>query len=134
MKRILILCLVAVCLVLVAPRKVSVADDKPPVVWKTVKDFKVLKLWEQSIGPTMPQIAILQLASDDRLRELQADPLAFYKKYEIFAPQISDRAQGQYVVNLTKYCEKCPDPSVVVIVHDVGTYSAFSAFQVEGIK
>lgn len=91
-------------------------------------------MWEQSLGPQSPQIAIVQFFSAERLAELQADPLAFYKKYEIFSPQVSDRSQGQFVVNLTRYSEKSTDPSVAVIVHDVGTYSAYSAFEVEGIK
>jgi len=109
----------------------SPAPDKSTPGWKVVADFKVLKLWEDpNLGPKEPQVAILQLSAD-RQKELQNDPLAFYKKYNIFYP-LSDYAKGQFVIQLGE--SKSSDPYVAVVVHDSHTYSALASFGVDDVK
>jgi hypothetical protein len=122
------------------PGSSPLAQDKGSTGWKSVEDFKVLKLWEdRSLGPTEPQIAILQLFSADRQKELQCDPLAFYKKYNIFVPSESDFSKGQFVIKLVDYKggaskPAAGDPYVVMVIHDSHTYSAAASVEVDEIK
>jgi len=102
--------------------------------WKAVADFKVLKLWEEpSLGPKEPQIVLLQL-SFDRQKELQCDPLEFYKKYDIFAPSSSDFSKGQFVLQLGESKSESGHPYFAVVVHDLHTYSGSASFGVDQIK
>jgi hypothetical protein len=135
MKRILFGGILTTFLILWQPGSAHLAQEKVSTGWKTVSDFKVVKLWEEpSLGPKEPQIAIMQL-SVERQKELQSDPLAFYKKYEIFRPQ-SDLSKGQFVIQLgdSKYASASDDPYVAVVVHDSHTYSASASFGVDQIK
>jgi hypothetical protein len=134
MKRILFGGILTAFLILWQPGSARLAQEKIPIAWKTVADFKVLKLWEEpSLGPKEPQIALLQL-SVDRQKELQSDPLAFYKKYEIFKPSYSDLSKGQFVVQLGESKSASDDPYFAVVVHDSHTYSASASFGVDAIK
>src|SRR6266850_2903873 len=133
MKRIAFWGVLAASLILLQPVPASVAEDKTATGWKTLGDFKVLRLWQEPQGPQWPQIALLQVSSD-RLKELQNDPLAFYKKYDIFNPSHSDHDQGHFVLRFGEYSAESKDPAIVVIAHDVGTYSGFGAFEVANIK
>jgi hypothetical protein len=130
MKRIVILGMLAVALMLLAS-PVRLAQEKPPAAWRTVGDFKVLKLWEvRELGPRWPEIAILQL-SNERRKELEGDSLAFLRKYQIFK-QV-DEVRGHFVLRLLKEKkEKAAgdDPCVVIVVHDESTYAGFGAFEV----
>jgi hypothetical protein len=137
MKRILFVGILTAFLILWQPGSTHLAREKgqAPISWKTVSDFKVFRLWEQpGVGPKEPQIAILQLSSE-RQKELACDPLAFYKKYDIFKPY-SDLSKGQFVVQLgeggSKYASK--DPYIVIVVHDMHTYSATGSFAVDQIN
>jgi hypothetical protein len=133
MKRILFCGVVVASLMLLQPGRVSVAEEKQLTGWKTAGDFKILKMWEQPQGPQWPQIAILQL-SKERFKDLENDPLSFYKKYDLFKPSSSDHDQGHAVFNLVGYPAKSQDDVFVIIAHDVGTWSAFSGFEVSSIK
>src|SRR5258708_2495234 len=133
MKRILFCSVLVAFLLLLQPSPASVAEEKQRTGWKTVEDFKVLKMWEQRQGPKWPQVAMLQL-SNERFKELESDPLAFYKKHEIFGPSRSDRDQGHAVFNLLGYSAKSKDDVFVIIVHDGTTWSAFAGFEVSNIK
>jgi hypothetical protein len=116
------------------PKPSLFAQDKGSSAWKSVEDFKVLKLWEEpNLGPKEPQVAILQLSAE-RQKELQCDPLAFYKKYKIFYPKVSDLSKGQFVIQLGDSKPSPGDPYIVVVTHDSHTYSAFAAFSVDGIN
>ena len=133
MKRILIGGILTALVVLWQPGPAPLAQEKVSSGWKAVADFKVLKLWEEpSLGPKEPQIAVMQL-SVDRQKELQTDPLAFYKKYAIFKPD-SDLSKGQFVIQLGESRYSSTDPYVVVAVHDLHTYSGFAAFGLDQIK
>ena len=133
MKRILFWCVLVASLMLLQAGPASVAEEKQPTGWKTAGDFKVLKMWEQPQGPKWPQVALLQL-SNERFKELENDPLSFYKKYEIFKPSSSDRDQGHAVFNLVRYPAKSKDDVFVIIVHDVDTWSGFTGFEVSSIQ
>jgi len=134
MKRILFGGILTAFLILWQPGFARLAQEKVPTGWKTVADFKVLKLWEEpSLGPKEPQIAIMQL-SVERQKELQSDPLAFYKKYEIFKPSYSDLSKGQFVIQLGESRSASDDPYLVVVVHDSHTYSASASFAVDQVK
>jgi hypothetical protein len=133
MKRILFWSVLVTSLMLLQPSPASVAEEKQQTGWKTVEDFKVLKMWEQPQGPKWPQVAMLQL-SNERFKELENDPLAFYKKYEVFKPSSSDRDQGHAVFNLVRYSAKSKDDVFVIIVHDGTTWSAFTGFEVSYIR
>jgi hypothetical protein len=133
MKRILFGGIVTTFLILWQPGSAPLAQEKVVIGWKAVSDFKVLRLWlEPSLGPKEPQIALLQL-SLDRQKELQCDPLAFYKKYDIFTPSRSDFSKGQFVLQLGE-SKSASDPYVAVVVHDLHTYSGSASFGVDQIK
>lgn len=132
MNRILFAAILAAFLVW-QPGSSPLAQDKGSPGWKTVEDFKVLKLWEEpNVGPKEPQVAILQLSAA-RQKELQCDPLAFYKKYKIFYP-LSDFSKGQFVIQLGESRPTPSDPYIAVVVHDSHTYSAVASFGVDEIK
>jgi len=134
MKRILFGGILTAFLILWQPGSARLTQEKGPIAWQTVADFKVLKLWEDpSLGPKEPQIALMQL-SLDRQKELQSDPLAFYKKYEIFKPSYSDFSKGQFVLQLSDPKAGSYDPYLVVVVHDSHTYSGSASFGVDQIK
>jgi len=137
MKRLLFCAVLAGSLILLQPSPALVipskAPDKGPITWQKVEDFKVLKLWETDAGPKTPQIALLQL-SEARHKELESNPLHFYEKYGIFAPQKSDRDQGHAVFNLIEYKPKGKDPLITVVCHGPDTYSAFASFAVADIN
>lgn len=115
------------------PGSSPLAQNKGLTAWKTVEDFKVLRLWEEpSLGPKEPQVAVLQLSAK-REKELQCDPLAFYRKYKIFYP-VSDFSKGQFVIQLGESKSSSSDPDIVVVVHDSHTYSAVASFGVDEIK
>src|SRR5215469_14258972 len=117
-------------LILWQPGYANLAQDKNSTGWKAVADFKVLRLWEDaSLGPKEPQIAILQL-SVERQKELQTDPLAFYRKYDIFKPSYSDFSKGQFVIQLGESKSAADDPYIAVVMHDSHTYSASASFGV----
>ena len=102
-------------------------------MWKTLGNFKVLRLWEEpNLGPKEPQIALLQLSYDSQ-KELQCDPLAFYKKYDIFAPSQSDFSKGQFVLQLGESTSESGHPYFAVVVHDSHTYSGSASFGVDQI-
>jgi hypothetical protein len=131
MKRILFGGILTTFLILWQPGSAHLAQEKVSTGWKTVADFKVVKLWEEpSLGPKEPQIAIMQLSAE-RQKELQGDPLAFYKKYEIFKPSRSDFSKGQFVIQLGESKYASDDPYVAVVVHDSHTYSASASFGVD---
>jgi hypothetical protein len=116
------------------PGSSPLAQDKDSTGWRTVKDIKVLKLWEDpKLGPKEPQVALLQLSAE-RQKELQCNPLEFYKKYEIFPGKGSDFSKGQFVIQLNDYKSGSSDPDIVVVVHDSHTYSAVASFGVDEIK
>src|SRR5215831_4005560 len=101
MKRILFGGILTAFLILWQPGSARLTQEKGPIAWQTVADFKVLKLWEDpSLGP----------------KELQSDPLAFYKKYEIFKPSYSDFSKGQFVLQLSDPKAGSYDPYLVVVV------------------
>jgi hypothetical protein len=134
MKRILFVGILTTFLILWQPGSAHLAQEKVSTVWKTVADFKVVKLWEEpSLGPKEPQIAIMQLSAE-RQQELQRDPLAFYKKYEIFKPAYSDLSKGQFVIQLGDSKYASGDPYFAVVVHDSHTYSASASFGVDQTK
>jgi hypothetical protein len=134
MKRILFGGILTTFLILWQPGSAHLAQEKVSTGWKTVSDFKVIKLWEEpSLGPKEPQIAIMQLSAE-RQKELQCDPLAFYKKYEIFKPSHSDLSKGQFVIQLGESKYASDDPYVAVVVHDSHTYSASASFGVDQTK
>ena len=133
MKRILFWSVLVASLMLWQPGPASVAEEKQRTGWKTTDDFKVLKMWEQPEGPKWPQVALLQL-SNEKFKELEKDPLSFYKKYEIFKPSSTDRDQGHAVFNLVRYPTKSKDDVLAVVVHDVDTWSAFAGFEVSSIQ
>src|SRR5262249_18433714 len=115
------------------PGSSPLAQDKGLTGWKAVEDFKVLRLWEEpSLGPKWPQIALLQLSAE-RQKELQWNPLEFYKKYKIFDPSKSDFSRGQFVIQVSESPSGPKDPYIVAIVHDSRTYSAFASFWVDKI-
>ena len=133
MKRILFGGILTALVILWQPGPAPVAQEKVSPGWKTVADFKVLRLWEEpSLGPKEPQIAVMQLSAD-RQKELQTDPLAFYKKYEIFKPY-SDLSKGQFVIRLGESKYSSSDPYIAVAVHDMHTYSGFASFGLDQIK
>jgi hypothetical protein len=72
--------------------------------------------------------------SAERQKELQRDPLAFYKKYEIFKPSYSDLSKGQFVIQLGESKKESDDPYFAVVLHDSHTYSASASFGVDVIK
>lgn len=134
MKRILFGGILITFLILWLPGSAHLAQEKVSTGWKTVADFKVVKLWEEpSLGPKEPQIAIMQLSAE-RQKELQCDPLAFYKKYEIFKPSYSDLSKGQFVIKLGESKYASGDPYITVVVHDSHTYSASGSFEVDQTK
>ena len=136
MKRILFVGILTAFSILWQPGSAHLAQEKvsPPMAWKTVSDFKVLRLWEEpGPGPKEPQIAILQLSAD-RQKELACDALAFYKKYDIFKPSYSDYSKGQFVVQINEPKSSSYDPYIVVVVHDSHTYSASASFGVGEVK
>jgi hypothetical protein len=133
MKRILFGSVLVTFLMLLQASTVSVADEKQALGWQKVGDFRVLKMWEQPEGPKWPQVAILQL-SPERFKELESDSLSFYKKYAILNPSTSDRDQGHAVFNLVGYTPESKDDVLVIVVHDVGTWSAFTGFEVSSVK
>jgi len=132
MKRILFWSLLGASLLLLQPGPASVAEEKHQKGWTTLDNFKVFKMWEQPEGPKWPQVVLLQL-SNEKFKELENDPLAFYKKYKIFSPASSDRDQGHAVFNLVKDNAKSKDDVFVTLVHDVDTYSGFAGFEVTSI-
>jgi len=76
--------ILAAFLILWQPGSAHLSQEKALSGWKTEADFKV-RLWQElSLGSKEPQIAIMQLSAE-RQKELECDPLAFYKKYNIFA-------------------------------------------------
>ncbi|SRR5713101_8274515 len=133
MKRIVYGGLFAALLILLQASPARVTPDKGPTGWQKVQDFQVLKLWETDLGPKSPQVVILQL-SEERQKELEHDPLAFYEKYGILKPLKSDRAKGHLVLRLAEYKAGAKDPVIAVVVHDLDTYSGFASFEVEQIK
>lgn len=135
MKRILFCALVIGFFVLMRPAPASVTPDKSAPFWQPLaKDSKILRLWDTSTGPAWPQIAIMQL-SDDLHAELQRDPLAFYKKYEVFKPYTSDHDQGHAVFRLySELSGDAKDPTYTVAMHDTTTYSGFASFQVSKVS
>ncbi len=133
MKRILFLGILTAFFILWQPGSTHLAQEKvsPPIAWKPVSDFKVLRLWEEpGPGPKEPQIAILQLSAE-RQKELACDPLAFYKKYDIFKPSYSDYSKGQFVLQLSE--SKSPS-YLAVVMHDSHTYSGSASFGVDAVK
>lgn len=136
MKRILFVGILTALFILWQPSSKNLAQEKgpAPIGWKVVRDIKVLKLWEDpNLGPTWPQIAILQLTVEQQ-KELSCDPLAFYKKYEIFKPSYSDYSKGQFVIQLSESKSSSDDPYFVVVVHDSHTYSGTASFGVDAVK
>jgi hypothetical protein len=134
MKRILFWGVLAASLMLLQPSPASVAEEKAPTGWRIVKGVKMLQLWERPGGPTEPQVAILELSSD-QLRELESDPLGFYKKYEVFGGSLSDHDQGHFVIRLGKSsADESKYPAIVIPVHDYTTSSAYAGFEVKEIK
>ncbi len=135
MKRILIVGMLAASLLLLQASPARMAQEKPPAGWQTVKDFKVLKLWEvPKLGPRWPEIAILQL-SNERRKELEGDSLAFLRKYQIFK-QVEE-VRGHFVLRLLgEKKEKAAgdDPYIAIVVHDETTYAGVGAFEVATIK
>lgn len=133
MKRVLFTGILAAFLVW-QPGSSPSAQDKGLTGWKAVEDFKVLKLWEApNLGPKWPQIALLQLSAE-RQKELQCNPLEFYKKYKIFVPSKSDFSQGQFAIQISEPKLSHSDPYIVTVVHDSRTYSAVASFGVDEIK
>jgi len=132
MKRILVGGILTAFFVLLQPTLVPLADEKkPPTHWEMVGDFKVLRVWKTSaLELKWPQVAMLQLTEKSRI-ELQTNPLAFLKKYEIFD---TDSVQGQFEIRLTEPKSASKDPAFAVVVHDLGTYSAVGIFDVTDIK
>jgi hypothetical protein len=132
MRRMVFCGLLAGALILLEATPAQLAADKPPTAWQTVEDFKVLKLWEHSsLGPKEPEIAILQL-SEDREKELEHDALGFLRKYKIF-PKV-DVVRGHFVLRLPESKAEGKDPSIIVVVHDPGTYAGFGSFEINAIK
>jgi hypothetical protein len=133
MNRILFAGIVAAFLVW-QPGSSPLAQDRGSTGWKTVKDIKVLKLWEDpKLGPKEPQVALLQLSAEKQ-KELQCNPLEFYKKYEIFPGKGSDFSKGQFVIQFGEPKSGASDPYIVAVVHDSRTYSAVASFGVGEIK
>ena len=127
MKRFVLWSALAVSLLVLQPAVGSIADEKTTHGWRSVKGVEMLRLWEQPSGPKVPQVVILRL-SNDQLKELEKDPLGFYKTFDVFTPPYSDHDQGHAVFNL-QADPKSEDGVLVVAVHDVGTYSAYAGFQ-----
>jgi hypothetical protein len=128
MKRILFGGILTAFLIFLQPGSANLAQEKVSTGWRTVSDFKVLRLWEEpSLGPKEPQIAIMQLSAE-RQKELQCDPLAFYKKYDIFRPSYSDFSKGHFVIQLGEPKSASADPYITVAVHDSHTYSGSGSF------
>jgi hypothetical protein len=133
MKRIAFGGILTAFLILWQPGSAHLAEERGLTGWKTVKDFKVLKLWEEpSLGPKSPEIAIMQLSAE-RQKELQSDPLAFYGKYEIFKPSRSDFSKGQFVIQLNEYKSASNDDYFAVAMHDLHTYSGIASFGVDQV-
>lgn len=132
MKRILIGGILTAFLILLQPTPARLAEEKKaPTPWEPVGDFKVLRVWKTpGLGLRWPEIAILQLTEKSQI-ELQSEPLAFLQKYKIF--EKTDRVQGQFVVRLVEPKAESKDPAITVVVHDLGTYSATSTFEVTKI-
>ena len=127
MKRILLWSALIVSLLILQPATSSIADEKPKGGWRTVKDVQMLRLWEQPDGLKLPYAVVLKLSSA-QFAELEKNPLAFYKTYDVFPAPYSDRDQGHATFNLVSD-PKAQDGILVMAVHDVGTYSAFVGFQ-----
>ncbi len=113
--------------------KVKAAPEKRPAHWETVQKIKMLRLWGTKQGPDWPQIAILQLSRGQQ-KELESEPLAFYKKYQVFGSYEAEHAQGHFVLRLVEPKVSSEDAVIVVVVHDESTYSGFASFEVAQIK
>jgi hypothetical protein len=130
MKRILIGILFFVACLFLRTGPASVANEKPQTNWQAVDDgFKVLRLWKvKEDGPRYPEIAVLQL-SEKWEQSLESDPLGFLKKYNIFDKV--DEVRGHVAMHLAHdNVKKPPTPYLTVVVHDLGTYAGFAAFEV----
>lgn len=128
MKRILFGGILSAFLLFLASGSAQLGQERVSTGWRTAGDFKVLRLWEEPrFGPKEPQIAIMQLSAE-RQRELQCDPLAFYKKYEIFRPSHTDFSKGQFVIQLGEPKPASAGPYIAVAVHDSNTYSGTGSF------
>jgi hypothetical protein len=132
MKRILIGAIFTVFLILLQPTPARLEEGKKgPTPWEHVGDFKVLRVWKTAgLELRWPEVAILQLTEKSR-KELQSEPLEFLHKHKIF--ESTDRVQGQFVVRLTEPKRESKDPPFVIVVHDLGTYSATCTFDVSQI-
>ncbi len=132
MKRILIGGILTAFLILLQPTPARLEEGKRgPTPWEHVGDFKVLRVWKTAgLELRWPEVAILQLTEKSR-KELQSEPLEFLQKYKIF--EKTDRVQGQFVVRLTEPKAESKDPPFVIVVHDLGTYSATCTFDVTQI-
>ena len=134
MKRILFGGILTAFFVLLQPTSAPLADEKTPTSWEMVGDFKVLRVWKTSaLELKWPQVAMLRLTEKSRI-ELQTDPLAFLKKYEIFENTPSHSVQGQFAVRLIESKSESKDPPFAVVVHDLHTYSAVGIFDVSDIQ
>jgi hypothetical protein len=132
MKRILIGAVFTAFFILLQPTPARWAEEKKaPTPWEHEGDFKVLRVWKTAgLELRWPEVAILQLTEKSR-KELQNEPLEFLQKYKIF--EKTDRVQGQFVVRLTEPKAESKDPTLAVVVHDLGTYSATCTFDVTNI-
>jgi hypothetical protein len=110
------------------------AEEKTVTRWQTVADFEVLKLWETELGPRWPEIAILQL-SNERHLEVQRDPLAFLRKYNII--EKADGVRSHSVTRIVDEKTGLNDSSnswIVTIVHDSTTYSDVGSHEFRKIQ
>ena len=132
MKRILFGGILIAFFVLLQPTSAPLADEKTPTSWEMVGDFKVFRVWKTTaLELRYPEVAMLQLTEKSRI-ELLTNPLAFLQKYKIF--EYTDGIEGQFEIRLTAPKAASKDPAFVVVVHDLGTYSAVGIFDVTEIK
>lgn len=133
MKRIVFGASLIVSLILLQAASAPTAEEKKVSAWREFKDMKQLKAWEvPELDLRWPQIVLLQPTAA-QLKELHEDPLAFYKKYNVFGPSDCDYAVAHSEVSLMQPKEKQKDAALVIAAHDSGTYCTYTALEVTKI-
>lgn len=140
MKRILFGGMFILSLILLQLAPAPLADQKkPPNPWKAVDDVTMLQVWaEPQLHLQWPQVTLLQVTSD-QMKELENDPLEFYKKYGVFGPKgtaVCDNAVAHFQVSLLNPPTKSYKPQDAILVvagHDWTTNCTFSALGVTKI-